>query len=180
MGEGARREVVQAGPLRRRAPQQLPGRAAAHRPQARRGTDHAQGEEAAPRRPGGGGIFTGVFGRQAPAAGGTAGDVIIPSFFRDSDPDGVSLRPSMRRLAISIVTIALLSCATVAHAAPATAPLAPPHATPAQRGQSLLGLLAFTLLAYLIGKARGAKRFPWRVVVWGTVLDFAFGAIVLF
>ena len=62
----------------------------------------------------------------------------------------------------------------------AALPEAPPHATLAQRGQSVLGLIAFTILAALIGKARGAKRFPWRVVIWGTILDFVFGGIALF
>jgi CNT family concentrative nucleoside transporter len=61
-----------------------------------------------------------------------------------------------------------------------TLPAAPPHATFGQRGQSVLGLVAFTILAFLIGKARGAKRFPWRVVIWGTILDFVFGGIALF
>jgi CNT family concentrative nucleoside transporter len=60
------------------------------------------------------------------------------------------------------------------------APLPPPHGTNAERGQSLLGLVAFTFLAFLIGRARGAKGIPWRVIVWGTILEFAFGAIVLF
>src|SRR5688572_24548423 len=57
---------------------------------------------------------------------------------------------------------------------------APPHATAIERAQSLLGLIVFIALAYLIGKLRGAGRFPWRVVIWGVILAFAFGAIVLF
>jgi CNT family concentrative nucleoside transporter len=68
---------------------------------------------------------------------------------------------------------------TIAQTLP-TLPAAPPHATALQRLQSFTGLIAFTLIAYAIGKSRGSKRFPWRVVIWGTVLDFAFGAIVLF
>ena len=55
--------------------------------------------------------------------------------------------------------------------------VAPPHGTPIERAQSLLGLVAFIVLAYLIGKLRGAGRFPWRVVIWGVILAFAFGAI---
>ena len=57
---------------------------------------------------------------------------------------------------------------------------APPHATMPERAQSFLGLIAFIILAFLIGKLRGAGRFPWRVVIWGVILAFAFGAIVLF
>ena len=55
-----------------------------------------------------------------------------------------------------------------------------PHATFPERLQSLLGLFAFTLLALLIGRLRGARKIPWRVIGWGTVLQFAFGAIALF
>src|SRR5205823_1743321 len=35
-------------------------------------------------------------------------------------------------------------------------------------------------IAFAIGRARGAKRIPWRVIGWGTILEFVFGAIVLF
>jgi len=52
--------------------------------------------------------------------------------------------------------------------------------TPAERLQSLLGLFAFVFLAFVIGRLRGAKKIPWRVIVWGLALQFAFGAIVLF
>jgi len=52
--------------------------------------------------------------------------------------------------------------------------------TAAQRAQSLLGLIAFTLLAWLIGRLRGARTIPWRVVIWGIVLQFAFASLVLF
>jgi nucleoside permease NupC len=55
-----------------------------------------------------------------------------------------------------------------------------PHGTLLERGQSLLGLVAFTFLAFLIGRLRGSKTIPWRVVIWGTVLEVCFGAIVLF
>jgi CNT family concentrative nucleoside transporter len=54
------------------------------------------------------------------------------------------------------------------------------HSTPAERLQSFFGLLVFTFLAFLIGRLRGAKRVPWRVVIWGLALQFVFGAIVLF
>src|SRR5215207_6477541 len=60
--------------------------------------------------------------------------------------------------------------------APAT-----PHGTPSERLQSLLGLLVFTSIAFVIGRLRGARgRLPVRTIVWGFVLQFAFGAIVLF
>src|SRR5262249_27588587 len=62
----------------------------------------------------------------------------------------------------------------------AATPVAPPHATPIERLQSFVGLIAFTLLAWIIGKARGATKFPWRVVIWGTILAFVFVGIVLF
>ena len=55
-----------------------------------------------------------------------------------------------------------------------------PHGTLLERGQSLLGLVSFTFLAFLIGRLRGSRTIPWRVVIWGTVLEIIFGAIVLF
>lgn len=55
-----------------------------------------------------------------------------------------------------------------------------PAGTLSQRSQALLGLFVFTLLAFLIGRARGARLIQWRVIVWGTILQFAFGAIVIF
>ncbi len=61
----------------------------------------------------------------------------------------------------------------------AAAPVVP-SSTIAQRSQSLFGLAVFTLIAYVIGRLRGAKKFPWRIVIWGTILEFVFGAIVLF
>src|SRR5688572_19168802 len=64
-------------------------------------------------------------------------------------------------------------------------PLANVHGTPTQRLQCLLGVLVFILLAYAIGRWRTWRhdvertRFPWRVVLWGVVLQFAFAGIVL-
>src|SRR6476646_11570428 len=49
-----------------------------------------------------------------------------------------------------------------------------------ERLQSLVGLFAFTVLAFLIGRLRGARKIPWRVIIWGIILMFAFAAIVLF
>jgi CNT family concentrative nucleoside transporter len=52
---------------------------------------------------------------------------------------------------------------------------------PAQRLQSLLGLCSFIFLAYLLGRIRNrrASPFPWRALLWGVALQFAFGALVL-
>ena len=61
-----------------------------------------------------------------------------------------------------------------------SAAVAVPASTLAERAQSLLGLLVFIALAFAIGRMRGARGFPVRVVVWGLALQFAFGAVVLF
>ncbi|MEA2707539.1 MAG: concentrative nucleoside transporter, family [Phycisphaerales bacterium] len=55
-----------------------------------------------------------------------------------------------------------------------------PSSTFPERLQSLFGLFAFTFLAFLIGRLRGARKIPWRVIIWGIILMFAFAAIVLF
>jgi CNT family concentrative nucleoside transporter len=55
-----------------------------------------------------------------------------------------------------------------------------PTSTLLERSQSLLGLICFTLLSYGIGKARGSRtRTPARLVIWGIILQFACGAIVV-
>ncbi|MDQ3440886.1 MAG: hypothetical protein M3478_11105, partial [Planctomycetota bacterium] len=65
-----------------------------------------------------------------------------------------------------------------------TTAIAPPPAiesgTLAQRAQSALGLVAFTFLAFALGRLRGARTIPWRVIGWGFVLQFAFASLVLF
>ena len=60
-------------------------------------------------------------------------------------------------------------------AAPAIAP-----GTFLERGQSLLGLIVFLLIAWGIGRMRGTRGVPWRIVLWGVALQFAFGLLVLF
>src|SRR5262245_22672605 len=92
-----------------------------------------------------------------------------------------------RRSLMAVAMLALLVWANIALAQPATAPgdVAPPTSTQQgtlpQRAQSLLGLVAFTALAFAIGRLRGARaRVPVRTIVWGFALQFAFGAIVLF
>lgn len=61
------------------------------------------------------------------------------------------------------------------------ATLAPavPAGTVLERSQSLLGLFVFILIAFVIGRLRGAKTIPWRVVLWGVALQFIFGLLVL-
>ena len=49
-----------------------------------------------------------------------------------------------------------------------------------QRLQSALGLVVFIAAAYAIGLARRSGRtIPWRALLWGVALQFAFGVIVL-
>jgi CNT family concentrative nucleoside transporter len=61
------------------------------------------------------------------------------------------------------------------------ATLAPavPAGTVLERSQSLLGLVVFVLIAFVIGRLRGAKTIPWRVLICGVALQFVFGALVL-
>jgi CNT family concentrative nucleoside transporter len=49
-----------------------------------------------------------------------------------------------------------------------------------ERAQSLLGLLVFILIAFTIGRLRGARVIPWRVIIWGVTLQFVFASVVLF
>lgn len=52
--------------------------------------------------------------------------------------------------------------------------------TLAQKGQSLLGLLAFTGICFLIGQLRRPRLKPLlRTVVWGLILQFLFAVLVL-
>ena len=61
----------------------------------------------------------------------------------------------------------------------AVAPVVAPG-TFLERGQSLLGLVVFLLIAFGIGRLRGTRTTPWRIILWGVGLQFAFGSIVLF
>ena len=55
-----------------------------------------------------------------------------------------------------------------------------PHGTVGQRLQSLIGLVVFTTLAWLLGRATGVRtRIRTRTLVWGIVLQFIFGIIVI-
>jgi CNT family concentrative nucleoside transporter len=89
--------------------------------------------------------------------------------------------PALQMKKRTIVLLILICAAFVPAIATAatTAPIVP-HGSLAQRGQSALGLLAFTFLSFLIGRMRGAKTIPWRVTIWGIALSFAFGALVIF
>jgi CNT family concentrative nucleoside transporter len=59
------------------------------------------------------------------------------------------------------------------------------HGTLAQRLQCVLGLIVFVLIAYVVGllmqrRAKAVRApFPWRAVLWGVTLQFAFAAVVL-
>ena len=104
-----------------------------------------------------------------------------------------ALSPS-RRLLLALCLLALV-CAAVAHAqAPALAAIAtagPPfttedaaraaeHGSWLLRGRSLLGLFVFAVVAWGVGRARGARqRVPWRLILWGFAIQFAFAALVL-
>ncbi|HEX3357381.1 MAG TPA: nucleoside recognition domain-containing protein, partial [Tepidisphaeraceae bacterium] len=85
-----------------------------------------------------------------------------------------------RNLTRIIFPIAALLFPLAVHAAPTLPQPYVPRGTPVERLQSLFGLFAFTILAFLIGKLRGSKKIPWRVIIWGTILDFVFGAMVIF
>lgn len=61
----------------------------------------------------------------------------------------------------------------------ALAPVLAPG-TLSERAHAALGLVGFLLLTFVIGRLYGAKRFPTRVVVWGVILAFAFGAFVIY
>lgn len=55
-----------------------------------------------------------------------------------------------------------------------------PAGTLLERGQSLFGLVCFLFICFLIGRLYKTRGVPWRVVLWGIVLQFGFGSIVIF
>jgi hypothetical protein len=91
----------------------------------------------------------------------------------------------LRRITLAALFVLLFLLPSIAHAAdiPATEPGGPPavpHGTAGQRLQSLIGLIAFTVLAWVIGRALGARtHIRPRTLIWGLILQFAFGAIVV-
>lgn len=96
-----------------------------------------------------------------------------------SPPDQVA--PAVRTWPTGVVAplLVLLVSLAVGWLVPSHQP-ASLHGSPAQRLQCAFGLVAFTAMAYAIGRGRRhAERFPWRALLWGVALQFAFGAIVL-
>src|SRR5688500_10900091 len=90
---------------------------------------------------------------------------------------------SFRLAGLVVLALVALCGSPEVACAQATQPVEPPtvpSGTPAERAQSLVGLVAFMLIAFAIGRARGARTIPWRVIVWGIVLQFAFASLVLF
>jgi CNT family concentrative nucleoside transporter len=77
--------------------------------------------------------------------------------------------------AIALLVLFLPSFASAQEIAPSV-----PHGTLLERSHSMLGMIVFTLLAWAIGRIMGARaRVPTRTIVWGLILQFAFGAIVV-
>src|SRR4051812_46370656 len=95
------------------------------------------------------------------------------------------LPPSMRRISTLLPIVTLMFCASFASAAASAAATAATTAATVSdadalaRLRSFVGLLAFTFLAFLIGRIRGARTIPWRVILWGLALQFVFGLVVL-
>jgi CNT family concentrative nucleoside transporter len=82
--------------------------------------------------------------------------------------------PPPDRSSLHMTSIPFRCIALLAEAPPV------PSSSVLQRSQSLLGLVCFTLLAYGIGKVRGSKtRVPPRLLIWGIILQFVCGAIVV-
>jgi CNT family concentrative nucleoside transporter len=80
--------------------------------------------------------------------------------------------------AIALLVLLIPAFAAAQDVAPAVPPV--PHGTLAERSHSMFGMIFFTVLTWLIGRACGARaRVPTRTIVWGLLLQFAFGAIVV-
>src|SRR5688500_5811718 len=90
---------------------------------------------------------------------------------------------SFRLAGLVVLALVALCGSPEVACAQATQPVEPPtvpSGTPAERAQSLVGLVAFMLIAFAIVRERWARTIPWRVIVWGIVLQFAFASLVLF
>src|SRR4051794_24141717 len=62
---------------------------------------------------------------------------------------------------------------------PSLSALALPPGAPTERLQSLLGLVCFLVIAFLLGRLRGHRKLPsTRTLFWGILLQFLFGFIV--
>ena len=94
-----------------------------------------------------------------------------------------AFRPFLRPFLLACLL--LVGCLAIAHAQPATPTAAVPvqldrSGTLAQKGQSLLGLFAFTTLCFAIGQLRKPRIQPLlRTVLWGIGLQFVFALLVL-
>src|SRR5271170_2655923 len=89
-------------------------------------------------------------------------------------------RTPRRLLFASLITLAPLLCPASASAA--ILPTAPPipHGTLAQRAQCAFGFYVFLLLTYVFGRLTGARaKIRIRTLTWGILLQFIFGAIVV-
>src|SRR3954447_8053112 len=90
-----------------------------------------------------------------------------------------TIRPLALCLFIALLFL-LLPHPALAQDVAAAPPPTVPHGTVAQRVQSFIGLLAFTSLAWLIGRAMGTRTdIRRRTLIWGMLLQFIFGAIVV-
>jgi CNT family concentrative nucleoside transporter len=89
-------------------------------------------------------------------------------------------RTPRRLLLASLILLAPLLSSTSASAA--VLPTAPPipHGTLAQRSQCAFGFAVFLLLTYAFGRLTGARaKIRIRTLTWGILLQFIFGAIVV-
>jgi CNT family concentrative nucleoside transporter len=89
---------------------------------------------------------------------------------------------SSKPLCAAAAALALLLIPRAAKAADVVlaAPAPIPHGTGAQRLQSSLGLAVFIGMAWCIGRLRGARTsIKPRTLIWGVILQFAFGAFVV-
>ena len=89
-------------------------------------------------------------------------------------------RTPRRFFLASLFALALLFSPTIASAQ--TLPTAPPipHGTLAQRTQCAFGFIIFLLLTYAFGRLTGARaKIRIRTLTWGILLQFIFGAIVV-
>ena len=84
---------------------------------------------------------------------------------------------------VSLLSCAVLAATNATNAVAQTLPAVPqgvPHGTAGERVQSLFGLLVMLIVAFAIGRARGHRtQIPARVLIWGLILQFIFGAIVV-
>ncbi len=89
-------------------------------------------------------------------------------------------RSSARRCCCALAALLVLFLCPLSARAAGAVPPPIPHGTPGERVHSLLGLAVFGVLAWGIGRLAGARtRVPRRTILWGFILQFAFGAVVV-